>query len=109
MWPGSKVFTAQTAISVAQAYAIDLKIDDGLPQSGNVLALYHNSYAVLWAAGGSAGAAGASGVGNSPTTAATPGSATTCFDNNSGSGPQQYSMEQNSGTGLNCALSFKFK
>ena len=33
---GDQVYT--TGLTVAQAYAIDAKIDDGLPQSGNVLA-----------------------------------------------------------------------
>ncbi|MGC2657118.1 MAG: prepilin-type N-terminal cleavage/methylation domain-containing protein [Bryobacteraceae bacterium] len=35
------------SLSVQQAYEIDRKIDDGLPQSGNVLAQYING-AVLW-------------------------------------------------------------
>jgi hypothetical protein len=44
-----------------------------------------------------------------PFTTATNGSPTTCFDNAGGSGAQQYSIEQNSGAGLNCALSFRFQ
>lgn len=35
---------AYTAISVAQAYNIDNKIDDGLPLSGNVTTVYFTGY-----------------------------------------------------------------
>jgi hypothetical protein len=44
-----------------------------------------------------------------PYTTATSGSATTCFDNGGGSAPQQYSVEQNGGAGINCSLSFRFQ
>jgi prepilin-type N-terminal cleavage/methylation domain-containing protein len=102
--------TSSPGLTVAQANAIDKKMDDGLPQSGNVTALYMNFAAnpsvPAWAAGG--GGVGASSS-NGPTTAATPGSSTTCYDNGGGSGPQQYSMAQNSGSGVNCALSFQFQ
>ncbi len=45
-----------TGVTVQQAYNIDNKIDDGLPQSGSVLAAYVNGYigpnaAQVWAAG----------------------------------------------------------
>ena len=96
------------ALSVKQAYSIDTKIDDGLPQSGNVTALYINySLTVtvyLWA--GSGGLYWAD-----PYTAATPGTSTSCYDNGSSStgAAQQYSTEQNGGNGINCALSFKFQ
>lgn len=93
-------------LSVAQAYTIDGKIDDGLPQSGNVIASYNTwsapSGCLGWSAGG--GAFGAGGVG------ATPGSATTCYDNgNVGGATQQYSVEQSGGSNINCALSFRFQ
>lgn len=70
-----------TKLSVQQAMAIDQKLDDGLPQSGTVIALHPggaSGYA-SWAAGNLVG--GASGAGNTPTTTATAGSATTCYDN----------------------------
>ncbi len=93
-------------MTVQQAYSIDTKIDDGYPQTGRVSALYLTHTAggngwIVWAAGG--GVSGPSG------TSATPGSATTCYDNGGVSGPQQYSVEQNGGAGLNCALSFQFQ
>ena len=101
-------------LSVVEANNIDSKIDDGLPQSGRVQANYYNynieNFHPTWAAGGGVeGAANFTAGGPLPTTAATAGSPTTCYDNGSGSGPQQYSMGQNGGAGLNCALSFRFQ
>jgi prepilin-type N-terminal cleavage/methylation domain-containing protein len=103
-------------IPVAQAYAIDKKIDDGLPQSGNVMAWYLGSAGdQVWTDGNAD-----DGTGNSIDATATPneplphsgalaGSATSCFDNNNNGGITTYSMSQNNGTGPNCALSFKFQ
>ena len=104
-------------LSVAQAYALDKKIDDGLPQSGRVTASYMNwtlsstlgYFNGVWAAGGNAAGASTGAPNYGPTNASTPASATTCYDNASGSGPQQYSMGQNNGAGQNCALSFRFQ
>jgi prepilin-type N-terminal cleavage/methylation domain-containing protein len=103
--------TTSSILTVAQAKGIDQKVDDGLPQSGNVTALYVSWDYPAWAAGGGAdGASAWNGQGSLPTTAATSGSPTTCYDNgNVGGGTQQYSMEQNGGTGVNCALSFRFQ
>ena len=103
---------ATPGLTVGQAYSIDKKIDDGLPQSGRVLALYsnypiHSSTDPIWAGGPSV--AGASGTGNAPTTAATSGSSTTCYDNGGVAGTQNYSMTTNNGKGVNCALSFRFE
>jgi len=99
-------------LTVAQAYAIDTKIDDGLPQSGNVVAAYLTGYQLLWAIGGGGDLNGylqgtpAAGVNTSPV----PASATTCYDNgNQWSTTRQYSMSQNGGAGVNCALSFRFQ
>jgi prepilin-type N-terminal cleavage/methylation domain-containing protein len=101
------------ALTVQEAYNIDKKIDDGLPQSGNVTAMYlglitaYNS----WAAGG--GAEGAwqwsANNGHGPTQNATAGSSTTCYDNGGVGGIQHYSTEQSNGANINCALSFKFQ
>ena len=74
-------------LSVLQAYKIDEKVDDGLPQKGTVTAVY----------------AGINGVSTSPNAAAA--SASTCFDTTSG----QYSITQNGGAGVNCGISFRFK
>ena len=84
-----------TSLTVSQAYSIDKKVDDGMPLSGNVMAMFIN-YGPQW-------------VGTS-IFVATPASLTTCYDNNNTFGVvQQYSMNQNSGAGVNCALSFKFQ
>jgi len=100
-------------IPVAQAYAIDRKIDDGLPQSGNVMAWFLNDHQ-RWTDGTDAYTTANEPT---PTTAATAGSSTTCYDNSSAASgtpgianaTQHYSMEINSGAGANCALSFKFQ
>ncbi len=96
------------SITVAQAYAIDSKIDDGYPMTGKVLAVgprwYNSSLA-------------GQGANSAPSTAATPGSTTTCFDNSSASGgtpgvtgaTQHYSLEMSSGANVNCVLSFSFQ
>jgi hypothetical protein len=104
-------------LTVQQAAAIDAKVDDGFPQSGNVTALYVYAWAPYWAAGGGGEASGNMGAwgfgpggGNYPTTSATPGSAITCYDNgNVVGGKQQYSVEVSGGANVNCALSFRFQ
>ena len=73
------------SITVSQAYAIDKKVDDGSPLTGNVttMGLY----------------GGPTWVGASPGTA-TAGSATTCYDNGgNASAAMQYSLAQNSSAG----------
>lgn len=91
------------AMTVMQAAAIDKKLDDGFPQTGNVIALYLAPYVTYnWAAGG-----GGTGTAD---TSATPASATTCFDNGNVAGAtQHYSINQNNGSGMNCALSFRLQ
>jgi prepilin-type N-terminal cleavage/methylation domain-containing protein len=94
--------TLSASITVLQAYNIDKKIDDGLPQHGNVMA----TYALYWddTAVPAIAWAGTTGTG------ATPGSSTTCYDNgNTAGATQQYSLAQNNGNGVNCALSFKMQ
>ncbi len=100
--------TSTPGLTVSQAYAIDSKIDDGLPQFGKVMALYDNGFP-MWA-GGPLSAGASSLATGGPTTAATPGSAQTCYDNGNVNGKAQtYSLEQSGGTGVNCALSFQFQ
>ena len=83
-------------LTVQQANNIDAKIDDGLPQIGNVIALYVN--------GNPAWAGTASG-----TTAVSP-SGTTCYDNGGNvANAVVYSVSQNGGSKINCALSFRFR
>jgi prepilin-type N-terminal cleavage/methylation domain-containing protein len=99
---------SSTALTVAQAYNIDKKVDDGFPQSGNVMAMYLTSNGLVWAAGG--GATGAAGGNSGPTTTATSGSTTTCYDNGGTTGaPMNYSLEISNGAYTNCALSFRFQ
>jgi len=92
---GSNVVSA-AGITARQAYDIDKKLDDGLPQTGNVTAMYVLS-------------SGNTLIGASDTSA-TAGDTTTCYDNGNASGAtQQYSLEINGGAGVNCVLSFKFQ
>lgn len=103
------------ALSVLQAYNIDKKIDDGMPQAGAVQAFYLYSgsgFVSCWPAGG--GAAGADDASGGPVVAgdgvSTAGSSTTCYDNGGVAGAtEKYSMAQNGGNGLNCALSFRMQ
>jgi prepilin-type N-terminal cleavage/methylation domain-containing protein len=97
--------TPTLSLSVAQASAIDMKMDDGLPQSGNVTAQFVGGNTIEWASGTTA-----SGVyGGSPGTSVI-GSSLTCYDNGGNTAnPMQYSMSQNRGAGANCALSFRFQ
>jgi prepilin-type N-terminal cleavage/methylation domain-containing protein len=107
------------ALTVSQASAIDAKTDDGFPQSGRVLAYYYGgpsgTYHPGWASGG--GVAGASAGSNGPSTAATPGSSTTCYDNSAtpsgtpgvAGATQHYSLEISNGSNVNCALSFRMQ
>lgn len=107
----------EPGMTVQQAHSIDMKMDDGMPQSGMTLAIYTNgpstgSYTPAWAAG--AGLVGASGTTccqaaanyNGPVTTATPYAITNCYDNNNVAGPQVYSTAQNAAE-KNCALSFR--
>lgn len=104
---------SNVGLTVQQAYDIDRKMDDGMPQTGKVLALNLNG-APLWAIGppGVIGAFWNSGFGSDPrywgpTTAATAYATNNCFDNNNAVGPQQYSMA-NAAT-VNCSLVFQFQ
>jgi prepilin-type N-terminal cleavage/methylation domain-containing protein len=103
--PNSAVHSAP-GLTVQQAYSIDTKIDDGLPQSGNVTTLYFN---YTLSTGGEVWAAGGGATGASPGTAAS-ASSTSCYDNGGdAANSMQYSVSQNGGAGVNCALSFQFQ
>jgi prepilin-type N-terminal cleavage/methylation domain-containing protein len=100
------------ALTPQEAYGIDKKTDDGLPQSGNTLAIgitAYNPAQCAWAyAGGTCGTY--NGATGGPSTAATPGSASTCYDNNNVAGvTQQYSVNQSGGNNPACGLSFRFQ
>ncbi len=108
---GYEMFSS-AGLTAAQAMSIDSKVDDGLPQAGHVTARLVYANSVVWVGGGGLGGYGAASSGfqgwGNPTTAATPGSSTTCYDNGNVVGPQQYSLAQNT-SNLNCALSFQFQ
>ena len=111
-------------IDVSKAFAIDSKIDDGLPMSGRVSVMDVNylssvltlpawMHMVTWKIDNTTGGlsctfptAGAL----TPCTDAVPASSISCFDNNNVAGvTQTYSVNQNNGNGKNCTLSFMFQ
>ena len=78
-------------IPVKQAYAMDAKMDDGVPTTGHVQANYLNGSAkALYTA---------------PNTAAAGGDSASCYDTTTNA----YSTRYNGGSGENCALSFQFQ
>ena len=100
------------SLTVQQAYAIDSKIDDGMPQTGNVTTRYmcnanNGTTQQCWSKDSSTTTGTWDGT---PDTSALLPSVTTCYDNGNVAGAtQQYSTGQNGGSGVNCALSFKFQ
>jgi len=93
-------------LTVAQAYGVDAKIDDGYPQSGTVTALYVNGGIAQWAGDSDPTSGGPVVAGDG---VASTGSTTTCYDNAGVAGAtEKYSLAQNGGAGVNCALSFQF-
>lgn len=95
-------FRSANGLTVQQAYDMDQKIDDGMPQTGTVIAMYIHGGAYHWANGGNN--TGAS-------TVATANQVAYCFNNNNVAGAvQQYSINNTANAGkLNCGLSFKFQ
>jgi prepilin-type N-terminal cleavage/methylation domain-containing protein len=102
---GDEISGALAGLSVNQAYAIDSKIDDGMPVTGSVLSLFCE-------AGTATTGDMTTGVGASVYTV-NPGrwaqSSTSCFDNgNVNNAPLQYSLTN--GNALNCGgVSVRFK
>jgi len=98
-------YISGAGLTVQQASAIDQKMDDGMPQSGNVTATYltGNYPGPVWVE------APFNNYGAASTSAMT-GSATTCYDNGNSAGvTRQYSLSQSGGSNVNCALSFRFQ
>jgi prepilin-type N-terminal cleavage/methylation domain-containing protein len=85
---GNNAYVPAMSVSVAQAYNMDKKIDDGLPTTGNVLANYIPSRVAL---------------SNAPS--GNPDTASTCYN----SSTLTYSMDVSNGSNVNCALSFKMQ
>lgn len=91
-------------LTVAQAYTLDNKMDDGMPQSGRVTA----EKLGVWWAGSFSSWYGGQGLGGSNMTA-WGASATSCFDNGNVAGViHHYSMSANSRGNVNCSLAIKF-
>jgi prepilin-type N-terminal cleavage/methylation domain-containing protein len=110
---GCGPYYAAPTIPVRIAYMIDSKIDDGLPQSGNVRAITNGSTsapaAAMWATPSPNSTPVTAANYNGYTTPLSP-DPTTCFDNGGINGVSMlYSLTTNKGNGLNCALSFKFQ
>jgi prepilin-type N-terminal cleavage/methylation domain-containing protein len=96
-------------LTVKDAYSIDSKVDDGLPQTGRVTAQYQN-YAISACCGRAAVWAAAMPNQGTSNTGHTTGSPTTCYDNGNIDGAtQQYSVEISNGANVNCALSFRMQ
>lgn len=123
---GGGVPTYITRLTARQAYDIDKKLDDGLPQFGRVTAMWANYGGAdydLWASG-PINSGGGYGGDSDPTTCGpitdpanigngcegdgAPAVPFSCYDGSAGL-PEQYSLKQNNGAGLNCALSFQFQ
>jgi prepilin-type N-terminal cleavage/methylation domain-containing protein len=102
--------TSNPALTVAEAYAIDAKMDDGFPQTGRVTAQFAGfGYSLSGWHIGVPNSAGA-GVDSTPVTASQTGSAATCWDNGGNAGTQQtYSVEISNGSNVTCALSFQMQ
>jgi prepilin-type N-terminal cleavage/methylation domain-containing protein len=83
------------SVPVRQAYAIDSKIDDGAPLTGNITVYYLDS------TGGSMNIS----AGIYPATAAT------CYDNNNNGplAPYHYELNYNNGASTACGISIKFQ
>lgn len=102
-------------ISPIEAFAMDSKMDDGMPQSGIIQAFFYGKSSVNpgnnggWWAGGEYADTGRH-TPNSPlgTTLANPRGATNCYDNNNVVGPQQYSISAGYGDNITCAVSLQF-
>lgn len=96
--------TNMSEIEVRQAYAIDSKIDDGLPQSGIVTAQFMTATGLVWAY-----TPWTNTSNTAYTTAITP-SILTCYDNGNTSGViETYSMTYNSGSSTTCGLAIQFQ
>lgn len=117
--PGSGAEFTTTTMTVQQAYGIDKKMDDGLPQSGRVMAMYYGMMN-FWAAGGNSSSFGQANGGACDSALcgpvvpgdgiATAADATTCYDNGNVPGAtEHYSLGFNAGANPNCALSFQFQ
>src|SRR5262249_2525562 len=91
----AQLFT-NAGLTVAQAYAIDSKTDDGYPLSGRVTAQCIGGSSLTSLSGG------APFLFPSPSSGRPPP-----YDNRQT--PKPYSVKQNNGSGVNCGLTFRFQ
>jgi prepilin-type N-terminal cleavage/methylation domain-containing protein len=107
------LIAANAVIPVKLAYAIDAKMDDGLPQSGSIMAWAPMWGSARWAGDGGAGGQVIHVMGAGPGQAEPASGGPTidsCYDNNSTAGVvSTYSMKTNRGNNTTCALSFEFQ
>jgi prepilin-type N-terminal cleavage/methylation domain-containing protein len=117
---------SRPVFTVLQAYSIDTKLDDGLPQTGHIFTFDGSKTGSGWSSNTNpASSVGIDYIGtvgdydsvtHGPITAATspavitPPTSTTCYDNgNTPNGVEQYSLGTNGGSGINCNLTFQFQ
>ena len=101
-WVGWSNVNENVGLTVAQAYTIDTKIDDGLPTTGRVIAaaLTYGAQYSGWAS---------YSLGSSIVTPISP-SSTSCLDNAGNiANTAHYSMSVSNGSNIDCALSFQFQ
>lgn len=98
----------------AQSFAIDSKMDDGLPLSGGVISAYWSTYA-QYGAGKTFSWSGynipnlSSGNNAIPYTGAQAASSTSCYDNNGVAGDvPKYSLGQDGGNNVTCGIAFRW-
>jgi len=96
----------------AQAYSIDKKTDDGLPQSGKITAMMGGVWSKnLNNPGGLTGDCDNPSTACSTVTSAatkTPVSIYTCYDNGNNGGTEHYSTDPIAVNNINCGLSWEF-
>ena len=96
-------FDVYDKITAIDAYNIDTKIDDGLPQSGKTIAKRIEGGWIKWSGDGYWG-------GGCMPTGVCPATATTCYDDGEvPTGVHKYSVGYNGGSNPACALWFEFQ
>lgn len=97
----------RNTMATIDAFAFDMKVDDGKPQSGDVQAFYWADQAYGEWAGSEYSGRGTHTFGSPlPSTAANPASSVNCYDNGNSAGvAQSYTVSMDNNT---CAISFQF-
>jgi hypothetical protein len=101
---GGGYLSSNVGLTVAQAYAIDGKIDDGMPLTGNTLAAFITGNNWTWPG------VGWPNINIAPPTVAVTPAATSCFDNGgNSSNTMKYSVGYSNGNNVACGLTFKMQ